>query len=125
MRLLNAVFYEWLDNSCFNIPFKDSVIVIALNHYLGKVIEKAPAEELFDNPIHPYTKALFSAIPNPDPDVKMNRIILSGDIPSPADPPKGCRFHTRCPYAKEICKEVTPEYKDYGNGHCAACHLLD
>ncbi|MBR6554574.1 MAG: dipeptide ABC transporter ATP-binding protein [Clostridia bacterium] len=93
--------------------------------YLGSMVEFGTKEEIFANPLHPYTQALFSAIPYPDPDVKMNRIILSGDIPSPADPPKGCRFHTRCPHAKEICKEVTPEYKDYGNGHHAACHLLN
>lgn len=93
--------------------------------YLGSMVEFGTKEDIFTNPLHPYTQALFSAIPYPDPDVKMNRIILKGDIPSPANPPKGCRFHTRCPHAKDICKEVTPEYKDYGNGHCAACHLLD
>ncbi len=93
--------------------------------YLGSMVEYGTKEEIFSNPLHPYTQALFSAIPHPDPNVKMNRIILKGDIPSPANPPKGCRFHTRCPYAKDICKEVTPEYKDHGNGHCAACHLLD
>ena len=93
--------------------------------YLGSMVEFGTKEDIFANPLHPYTKALFSAIPYPDPDVKMNRIILHGDIPSPANPPKGCRFHTRCPHAKDICKEVTPEYKDYGNGHCAACHLLE
>ena len=93
--------------------------------YLGSMVEFGTKEDIFANPLHPYTRALFSAIPYPDPDVKMNRIILSGDIPSPANPPKGCRFHTRCPHAKDICKEVTPEYKDYGNGHCAACHLLN
>ena len=93
--------------------------------YLGNMVEFGSKDEIFNNPLHPYTKALFSAIPYPDPSVKMNRIVLNGDIPSPANPPKGCRFHTRCPYAKDICKEVTPEYKDYGNGHCAACHLLE
>ena len=93
--------------------------------YLGSMVEYGAKADIFSNPLHPYTQALFSAIPHPDPDVKMNRIILKGDIPSPANPPKGCRFHTRCPYAKDICKEVTPEFKDYGNGHCAACHLLD
>ncbi|MBQ3004117.1 MAG: dipeptide ABC transporter ATP-binding protein [Clostridia bacterium] len=93
--------------------------------YLGLMVEFGTKEDIFANPLHPYTQALFSAIPYPDPDVKMNRIILHGDIPSPANPPKGCRFHTRCPHAKDICKEVTPEYKDYGNGHCAACHLLE
>lgn len=93
--------------------------------YLGSMVEFGTKAEIFANPLHPYTKALFSAIPYPDPDVKMNRIVLSGDIPSPANPPKGCRFHTRCPYAKDICKEQVPEYKDYGKGHFAACHLLE
>ena len=88
------------------------------------MVEFGTKEEIFSKPLHPYTQALFSAIPHPDPDVKMNRIILKGDIPSPANPPKGCRFHTRCPHAMPICSEQAPEYKDYGNGHCAACHLL-
>lgn len=93
--------------------------------YLGSMVEFGNKEDIFANPLHPYTKALFSAIPNPNPDVKMNRIVLSGDIPSPANPPKGCRFHTRCPYATEKCKQITPEYKEYEKGHFAACHMLD
>ena len=93
--------------------------------YLGAMMEFGSKEDIFSNPLHPYTQALFSAIPYPDPDVKMNRIVLNGDIPSPANPPKGCRFHTRCPYAKEICKHVTPEYREYEPGHCAACHKLN
>ena len=76
----------------------------------------------FENPLHPYTQALFSAVPNPNPDVKMNRIVLKGDIPSPANPPKGCKFHTRCPMAKEICSHIAPVYKEYEPGHFAACH---
>ncbi len=91
--------------------------------YLGSMVEFGNKKEIFSNPLHPYTQALFSAIPNPNPDVKMNRIVLSGDIPSPANPPKGCRFHTRCPHAKEICKHVCPKYKEYEPGHFAACHL--
>lgn len=91
--------------------------------YLGSMVEFGNKKEIFSNPLHPYTKALFSAIPNPNPDVKMNRIVLSGDIPSPANPPKGCRFHTRCPHAKEVCKHVCPKYKEYEPGHFAACHL--
>lgn len=91
--------------------------------YLGSVVEYGEKSEIFKSPLHPYTKALFSAIPYPDPDVKMKRIVLGGDIPSPANPPKGCRFHIRCPYAKPICSEIAPEYKDYGGGHCAACHF--
>ena len=93
--------------------------------YLGGMMEFGTKEAIFQNPLHPYTKALFSAVPNPDPTVKMERIKLQGDIPSPANPPKGCRFHTRCPYAKEICKHVTPQYKEYEEGHFAACHLLE
>ena len=93
--------------------------------YLGSMMEFGNKKDIFDNPLHPYTKALFSAIPHPNPDVKMNRIVLKGDIPSPANPPKGCRFHTRCPYAKEICKHVPPTYKEYEKGHFAACHILD
>ena len=90
--------------------------------YLGSMVEFGTKTDIFSNPLHPYTKALFSAIPNPDPDVKMNRMVLKGDIPSPANPPAGCRFHTRCPYATELCKQVAPEYRDVGNGHYVACH---
>ncbi len=93
--------------------------------YLGAMMEYGSKEEIFSNPLHPYTKALFSAIPNPNPDVKMQRIALTGDIPSPANPPKGCRFHTRCPYATEKCRHITPVYREYGEGHFAACHLLE
>ena len=92
--------------------------------YLGAMMEFGTKEDIFSNPLHPYTKALFSAIPNPDPEAKMQRIPLNGDIPSPANPPKGCRFHTRCPYAKDICKQEVPEYKEYGEGHFAACHFI-
>ena len=93
--------------------------------YLGQMVEFGEKKDIFANPLHPYTKALFSAIPNPDPDEKMNRLVLKGDIPSPTNPPKGCRFHTRCPYATEKCKHVTPAYKEHEPGHYAACHLLD
>ena len=93
--------------------------------YLGGMMEFGTKEDIFKNPLHPYTKALFSAVPNPDPTVKMERIKLEGDIPSPANPPKGCKFHTRCPYAKEVCKHVPPEYRECEPGHFAACHLLN
>ena len=93
--------------------------------YLGAMMEFGSKEDIFTNPLHPYTKALFSAVPNPDPTAKTDRIKLQGDIPSPANPPKGCRFHTRCPYAKEVCKHVTPDYREYEPGHFAACHLLE
>lgn len=91
--------------------------------YLGSMVEFGNKDDLFDNPMHPYTQALFSAVPVPDPDYKMNRVILQGDIPSPANPPSGCKFHTRCNKCMDVCKEVTPKFKDYGNGHCVACHL--
>ncbi|ONI45100.1 peptide ABC transporter substrate-binding protein [Candidatus Epulonipiscioides gigas] len=93
--------------------------------YLGNLVEKGPKKEIFKNPMHPYTKSLFSAIPTPDPTVKMNRIVLEGDIPSPANPPSGCKFHTRCQNCMKICKNVAPEYKNYGNDHFVACHLYD
>ena len=91
--------------------------------YLGNMVEYGKKEDLFDHPMHPYTQALFSAVPVPDPDYKMNRVILQGDIPSPANPPSGCKFHTRCSKCMPVCKAVEPVYKDYGNGHCVACHL--
>ena len=91
--------------------------------YLGKMMEFGNKKDIFDNPLHPYTQALFSAIPNPDPDVKMKRIHLAGDIPSPANPPSGCRFHTRCPQATEECAKCAPEYREVEPGHFVACHL--
>ena len=91
--------------------------------YLGSFVELGDKKEIFDNPMHPYTLALLSAVPVPDPHYKGNRIILHGDIPSPANPPKGCKFHTRCSKCMEICKHVEPKFKDYGNGHMCACHL--
>lgn len=93
--------------------------------YLGAMMEFGDKKDIFSHPLHPYTQALFSAIPKPTPGVKMNRIVLKGDIPSPANPPKGCRFHTRCPHATEICKHITPAYREYEKGHFAACHLLE
>ena len=90
--------------------------------YLGSMVEFGGKNEIFNNPLHPYTNALFSAVPNPDPDAKVNRIILKGDIPSPANPPKGCKFHTRCPKAMEICKHIAPEYREQEPGHFVACH---
>jgi len=92
--------------------------------YLGSMVEIADKKELFKNPLHPYTKALLSAIPIPDPTIKKNRIILTGDMPSPANPPSGCKFHTRCPYAIKRCSEEIPEYREVAPGHCVACHLV-
>lgn len=93
--------------------------------YLGSIIEFAPKKEIFKKPLHPYTQALFSAIPMPDPTLKMDRIILEGSIPSPANPPSGCKFHTRCRNCMEICKKQPPEMRDMGDGHMVACHLYD
>ena len=94
--------------------------------YLGNMVELGESYELNKNPIHPYTKTLLSAVPVPDPEASRarQRIVLQGDIPSPMNPPSGCRFHTRCPYATDKCKEAVPEFKEYGPGHWAACHLL-
>ena len=95
--------------------------------YLGCLVELADSDELCNKPIHPYTQTLLSAVPLPDPEKnkKRKRILLEGDIPSPLNPPSGCRFHTRCPYAMPICSEREPEFKEYSPEHFAACHLLD
>jgi len=93
--------------------------------YLGKMVELADKEELYETPKHPYTKALLSAIPLPDPDEYRERIILKGDVPSPSNPPKGCPFHTRCPKAMDICKEISPHYQLINDKHYVACHLYD
>lgn len=93
--------------------------------YLGGLVETGETADIFSNPLHPYTQALFSAIPMPDPDLKRSRIILEGSIPSPANPPKGCKFHTRCNRCMECCKTEEPQPKDMGNGHMVKCHLYD
>ena len=92
--------------------------------YLGNLVEYGETEDIFRNPLHPYTKALFSAIPVPDPNAKMNRIVLEGSIPSPANPPSGCKFHTRCPYATERCKVEAPVQREVEPGHYVVCHLF-
>ena len=99
----------------------DQILVM----YLGNVMELGDTKEIFSNPLHPYTKALFSAVPVPDPDIKMQRIILKGDIPSPANPPKGCKFHTRCHNCMEVCKVQAPDYIKVGENHYVACHLYN
>ena len=93
--------------------------------YLGSMMEYGKTKDIFKNPLHPYTEALFSAVPVPDPDYKMNRISLKGDIPSPANPPSGCKFHTRCEKCMKICKEAAPQFREYEPGHFVACHLYD
>ena len=92
--------------------------------YLGNLVEYGRKEDIFANPLHPYTKALFSAIPVPDPTYKMKRIVLEGSIPSPANPPCGCKFNTRCVYCMDICKCEIPAVTDMGNGHMVVCHLF-
>lgn len=102
----------------------DRIIVM----YLGKIVEIADKTSLFENPQHPYTKALLSAIPVPDPDAKKDRIVLKGDVPSPIDPPTGCRFHTRCPFATDLCKKEEPKLRTsqlMKSQHQAACHYMD
>jgi peptide/nickel transport system ATP-binding protein len=99
----------------------DSVAVM----YLGKIVELAPAEELYTNPLHPYTEALLSAVPRTDPDHGKKRIILQGELPNPANPPPGCKFHPRCRYAREACRVEVPEWRDLGGDHWIACHLAE
>lgn len=91
--------------------------------YLGRLVEMADNNELYENPKHPYTQALLSAVPVPDPDHESNRTILEGDVPSPSNPPTGCAFHTRCPMAMEVCKSVTPAFREDEQNHYVACHL--
>lgn len=93
--------------------------------YLGNIVEYGSKDRVFNNTLHPYTKALFSAVPVPNPHVKMKRIMLKGDIPSPVNPPKGCKFHTRCEHCSEICSRIAPEYREVEEGHFCACHLYN
>lgn len=91
--------------------------------YLGKMVELADSEQLYEKPLHPYTQALLSAVPVPDPDFQKEQIIIEGDIPNPADPPTGCPFHTRCPFKMDICTKVAPRLSEQTTGHSVACHL--
>jgi oligopeptide transport system ATP-binding protein len=91
--------------------------------YLGKIVELAESEQLYEKPMHPYTQALLSAVPVPDPDYQKEQIIIEGDIPNPADPPTGCTFHTRCPFKMDICTKITPRLEEQTTGHSVACHL--
>lgn len=91
--------------------------------YLGKIVEQAPTDDLFRSPGHPYTEALLSAIPEPDPEVGFQEILLEGDVPSPANPPSGCSFHTRCAYAETVCSQEEPPWREIAQGHFSACHF--
>ena len=93
--------------------------------YLGNIVEYGSKADIFGETLHPYTRALFSAVPVPNPHVKMNRIMLKGDIPSPVNPPSGCKFHTRCEQCMDLCREIPPEYREVKPGHYCACHLYN
>jgi oligopeptide/dipeptide ABC transporter ATP-binding protein len=93
--------------------------------YLGKIVELASTNELFDHLKHPYTEALMSAVPVPDPDYRVKRILLEGDVPSPVNPPPGCTFHPRCRYAREVCRTEAPAYRELGQDHWVTCHFAD
>jgi oligopeptide/dipeptide ABC transporter ATP-binding protein len=92
--------------------------------YMGKIMEMAPSEQLFDFPSHPYTKALFAAVPIPDPTISREKIKLSGEMPDPINPPIGCRFHTRCPFKQDVCEQIEPKNVEVGKNHIAACHFI-
>ena len=100
-------------------PISDRIAVM----YLGRIVEIAPSDALYVHPKHPYTRALISACPIPDPHLSRSRIILPGDVPNPVDPPSGCHFHTRCPEAMDICSQETPPLQDSGQGHLVRCFL--
>ncbi len=94
--------------------------------YLGRLVELTDVDELYDNPLHPYTKALLSSVPIPDPELEVeDEDVIGGEIPSPSNPPKGCAFHTRCPFAMDVCKEVRPAFEEKESGHYVACHLYE
>lgn len=117
-----GISYLFISHDLSVIKYISDVIGVM---YLGNLVEMASKDEIFDNPMHPYTKSLLSAIPIPDPDFKMNRTILKGDLPSPANPPVGCKFNTRCPNCMEICRKEEPKLRIFENDHKVACHLYN
>ena len=122
LQVKRNISYLFISHDLSVIRYISDVIGVM---YLGNLVEMASKEEIFDNPMHPYTKSLLSAIPLPDPDAKMNRTILEGDLPPPANPPVGCKFNTRCPECMEICKKEQPKLRIIGNDHKIACHLYN
>jgi len=114
--------------SCLFISHDLTMVEYVSDHvgvmYLGKIVELASRVAIFDEPLHPYTRALLSSVPVADPEVKREKIILKGEVPSPTRPPQGCRFHTRCPFVKSECKDIEPRFGDVGDNHFVACHLL-
>jgi len=122
LQAKRGISYLFISHDLSVVKYISDVIGVM---YLGNLVEMASKDELFDNPLHPYTQALLSAVPVPDPDFKINRTILEGDLPSPANPPVGCKFNTRCPKCIDICKKEQPELKLKSNGHKIACHLYD
>lgn len=113
--------YLFISHDLSVVEYISQVVAVM---YLGSIVELAQKKSLFENPVHPYTQALLSAVPVPEPGGKGKRIILQGDIPSPANPPRGCKFHTRCRHCTDICKEVEPEWVEVEDGHFAACHNM-
>ena len=122
LQISNGLTYLFISHDLSVVKYITDEIMVM---YLGNTMEYAETDELFNNPLHPYTIALFSAVPVPDPDVKMKRIILSGDIPSPLNAPKGCKFHTRCKDCMEICKNQEPHFIEVSPKHFVACHKYD
>ena len=124
-RILNAILVLWVTMTILFIAHDLSVVEYMSDRvavmYLGKLVELAEADELYRNPKHPYTQALLSAVPIPNPRSEKKRQILEGDVPSPINPPKGCHFHTRCQYRIDDCSQFEPAFSDTGNGHYVAC----
>lgn len=121
MQRKTGVSYLFISHDLSVVKYLCETIAVM---YLGKIVERASKKDLFDRPLHPYTRALMSAIPIPDIHVRNERVFLQGEIPNPVDPPSGCHFHTRCPYATEECRTVSPELKKVDGAHWVACHRV-